>query len=421
MKRQIRPYYFDLIELIISALIAFALILDQKLVVYLITALGLNTILSIIKSGINKPNVKFFIFSIFIGLYVFGLLFTSDLSEGWIDLETKMSFVILPLFYGLRKRENKIDKSVVIWSLVAGVLTYTLHAYYLADICYNLERTRLCLEGSRLSNGIHPTYLALFIIPSIVFIIIDLFQTKKLRIMKIIAAVLIVPFFAYFTYKLYSIGPWVGVITVIFTSFLMLFFQLKKLWIFFGTITVLSFGGFLMITNLDLLASDYNTIKKEIADYFENEEEYLKENENNLNSVSARIVLWNTAVDFIQEHPFGVGTGDANQELYDFYQEKGMVKYAQRQLNPHSQYLQTGIALGFVGALFLIFAFAYYFRLAFVHRNYYLMGLVSFFGSVCFVESLFERQLGILFFMFFLMIFVSDIDSKSNNKINSIN
>jgi O-antigen ligase len=412
MTGRIKLNYFDLIELILSTLIAFFLIIDQKVIVYLITAIGLNAVISFFKFGVNKLKFHFLPFAGLLVLYVLGLLFTSDLSEGWVDLETKMSFLILPLFYGLRKREKAINSSIIIWALVLGLLCFIFYCYYQATLCYEGQRNRFCFENIKLSQGVHPTYVALYIIGAMSMVIVDLKKSKALFKLKIIGAILILPLFMYFVYRLYSIGPWVGLIAVLSSTLFLFFYQIKKIWIFFASGILILGVCYLLVSNLDLLESDYKAIKVEVASYFEDEDLYLEQNQNNLNSVSARIVLWNTAADFIGENPMGVGTGDSNQELYDFYTSKGMQAYAERQLNPHSQFLQTGIALGIIGSLYLLFAFGYYTRLAFKHRHYGLMVLVSLFGSICLVESLFERQLGILFFMFFLMIFVVEIDKN---------
>ena len=177
----------------------------------------------------------------------------------------------------------------------------------------------------------------------------------------------------------------------------------------------------LMLTKLDLLESDYNTISAELTTYFEDPEAYIETNQNNTASTKARIILWNSTIDFVKEHPFGVGTGDVKDELVKMYESKGMIVFAEKKMNPHNQYLQTAVSIGLLGMLSLIFVFGYYIWLGFKEKNLYLIAITSFFMIACIFESVLERQNGIILMLFFVSILTANSGLNLKNSLNKEN
>ena len=123
------------------------------------------------------------------------------------------------------------------------------------------------------------------------------------------------------------------------------------------------------------------------------------------------------SIDFVLAHPFGVGTGDRKDELQDYYISNGMQTFAKKELNPHSQYLQTAMSIGIVSSLFLIFSLFYYCWIGLKNGHYALIALVSLFATASLFESILERQWGILFFMFFLSVLLT----FNSNDIKTVN
>jgi len=172
---------------------------------------------------------------------------------------------------------------------------------------------------------------------------------------------------------------------------------------------------FLAVQQLDLLKSDYNAVRKELNAYFSNTDAYIEANKNSPGSVNARLLIWNVSIEMIADHPFGVGTGDGKDVLMDYYRQKGMDAFADRQLNPHCQYLQTAVAVGIIPALLLLFAMGYFMRMGFRYKNYFLLILVATFATGCLFESILERQWGIIFFLFFLSVILTKLKAYSGD------
>ncbi|MFT5821486.1 MAG: O-antigen ligase [Crocinitomix sp.] len=399
--------FFEAAEFTLTLLFAFFLLIDQKIATYIIAGLGLNALIQGIRIGFRKPPMAYYPFVILFVCYLIGLFFTENFDYGSKDIETRLTFLLFPLFYGTFKRKMPLNKSWIIWFFIAGALLYLAINWYKAYDCFEIVRNRTCFESYALSRWIHPTYAAMYLVVGSALALADAFG-KNGNVLKKIAALLISCVFYFFVYKFYSLGPWISFVGMVATILFALFYFRKKMAWFFVGIAVMATVGVLAIQNLDLLASDYKAVKTELSDYFNDKEAYIAANSNSAGSVNARLLIWNTSFQMIADHPFGVGTGDGKDVLMEYYYERGMNVYAEKQLNPHCQYLQTAGSIGIVPALFLIASLIYYLILGFKRKDYFLIILISAFATGCLFESVLERQWGILFFLFFLILFINN-------------
>lgn len=405
---------FDSIEYFVSVLIAFFLLVDQKIVTYLIAALGLNAIISAIVRGGKRLHRIHLFFPLLFLIYLIGLLFTDNYDYGWKDIETRLSFFLFPVIYGTFKRERALNLSTFFWGFALGATVYLGISLKEASACMEVERSRFCFESYQLSRWIHPTYAAIYLIVGSAFLLADAFQ-KKSPVWKKILAPLVSMVFYYFVYKFYSLGPWISFVGMITTIGFAFFYFRKKMHMFFIGMAVFLGACFLAVQQLDLLKSDYNAVRKELNAYFSNTDAYIEANKNSPGSVNARLLIWNVSVEMIADHPFGVGTGDGKDVLMDYYRQKGMDAFADRQLNPHCQYLQTAVAVGILPALLMLFAMGYFLRMGFRYKNYFLLILVATFATGCLFESILERQWGIIFFLFFLSVILTKLKAYSGD------
>ena len=407
---------YERIELILSTLLAGALLINQKIVIVLILALLLNAVYGGSKHGFRLPNRLFWPFILLFLAYLIGLIFTKNFDYGGKDIETRLTFLLFPLIFGVVKRKLSPQLSWLFWAFMVGALVYMISCWYQASVCATVERPRFCYESSKLAVWMHPTYAALYLIAGSFFILIDAFQRKRMYGLKIIAFFLAIVSF-YFVYQLYSLGTWIAFVVMIVCLGFAFFYKRKQLTYFFGAMVLMAGISFFAIKNLDLLRSDYDAVSAELKAYSNDKEAYIEANQNNTESVKARLIIWNMSIDFVLAHPFGVGTGDRKDELQDYYISNGMQTFAKKELNPHSQYLQTAMSIGIVSSLFLIFSLFYYCWIGLKNGHYALIALVSLFATASLFESILERQWGILFFMFFLSVLLT----FNSNDIKTVN
>ena len=114
---------------------------------------------------------------------------------------------------------------------------------------------------------------------------------------------------------------------------------------------------------------------------------------------------WEATIDEIKKHPLGVGTGDINIVLEDHFRESGLKELAEKELNPHNQYLQSAMAIGIPAMLWLVFSLVYPFGKIVKTRDWlYAFFLISIALNLM-VESVLEKQTGIIFYAFFNCLF----------------
>jgi O-antigen ligase len=96
-----------------------------------------------------------------------------------------------------------------------------------------------------------------------------------------------------------------------------------------------------------------------------------------IESTQARIHAWKAArISIKQSLFFGHGTGDANDVLFKQYKELNYTGVLQMELNAHSEYYQTALAIGLLGLSVLCLTFIVAIRSAYLKRNWLLAAWV---------------------------------------------
>lgn len=123
-------------------------------------------------------------------------------------------------------------------------------------------------------------------------------------------------------------------------------------------------------------------------------------------SSGARLVAWRSAWEVLWENPLGVGTGDVVPELMKIYQRDNEEYAYRKQMNPHNQFLQAGVAFGWIGVLVLLDIFLMGLRLSLKRKDFLFFAFLLLLGMNMLFESFLEVQSGVVFFAFFYGFFV---------------
>ena len=130
------------------------------------------------------------------------------------------------------------------------------------------------------------------------------------------------------------------------------------------------------------------------------------------------MIMWRVTADKIKEKPFGVGTGNIDDNLTQILNENGYEELAVKEYNPHNQYLQTTLEIGIQGLAILLMLFISGLIFALRTKNWILLLLISAFMFNAFFESMFQRESGIVFFSFWLCILMVYSNSKKVKILN---
>lgn len=331
-----------------------------------------------------------FLFVILFVLYLTGMLWTEHPEVGWKLLEYKMSFFIFPLLFMFHKKT--MHSEFVITGIVWGALLLTLRlvagSYTYPDLSfYDLSRNVVFL---------HPTYASIYLTLGAVLLAYRMrgeshfFQRIAVFMLMLLFAVMVLLIGSMAGILFLGIAVFSGIAILVYTYF-------KKIGLVFYLILfpLLFVWAFL---KMDKMQYDIEMIKTVYAEVGNGKQSFIEANRDANSGVKQRVILWYLATEIILENPMGVGTGDIDFALMEKYEHYELDALKAHNLNPHNQFLQIGIDLGFLGIAFLIFMIIYLFRAAIQRRNYFLLFVVAclFFNS--FFESVLQRQSGIVFF-----------------------
>jgi O-antigen ligase len=113
------------------------------------------------------------------------------------------------------------------------------------------------------------------------------------------------------------------------------------------------------------------------------------------------------------QYPLGVGTGNVDEVLGSKLRSMHLPNLAKQNYNPHNQYLQTGVEIGIVGLLLLIGMVLYLIRKGWRQRNWLILAITANFAINMLFESMLQRQSGIVFYAFILLLLSLYSDSKT--------
>lgn len=139
-------------------------------------------------------------------------------------------------------------------------------------------------------------------------------------------------------------------------------------------------------------------------------------NENN-DSSSLRLMTWDASLQVIKKKPvFGVGIGDAYNELKNEYRIKRYIIPYRKKLNAHNQYFQLAVECGILAVLIFYLQLITLYKKYLIYKKKYLMSYLFLVIIVVnsFFESIFNQYSGIVFYTFLFCLFAINI--KSVNK-----
>ncbi|MDD4529307.1 MAG: O-antigen ligase family protein, partial [Bacteroidales bacterium] len=182
------------------------------------------------------------------------------------------------------------------------------------------------------------------------------------------------------------------------------FFSKKKTLILFPLILITTF--YTLTYNFDSFNSRYK--------YYANNE--LKTEKQN-GSVRKFIDL-NAHKILIQSSLFGAGTGDVKPTLEQFYIDNGVDfgKY----FNAHNQFIQTNIALGFIGLSLLLLIFFLPMIKMIREKEFFLFTIFLLMGISFLFESMLDRNMGSYFFSLIYILSIIYIDNQTDKHLANL-
>lgn len=403
------------IEYIVLFLLAFTIPIGwqvaTKIVVLLIVVMVIRCVA---EKGRGLPlnrhsNKKLYLFfaTTYI-MYAISMLYTSNVSDGWQNMEKKLSFIIFPLFFFVSDMTYLSSKRIkaLFYAFLSGLLLFIvsnmLWAIYDFIVLDAPIRRFLGWEITKI-NYIHHTYIAMYACFGIIYSFVELFDNHLKSKGKIAFLLSTLVLSTLFVILVESRAGILCMFLLFACLFAWLFFVKKKRMI---TMCVGTALAVLLVIFFLLFPSGLNRIIKTQQDLVDTE-----------HKEDIRITLLKAGLSVAKENcMFGVGVGDRCDVLIKYYEDNNLEC---GDLNSHNQFVDTTISIGMLGLLLLLGYFVLPIVLFAINKRWDVVMLLFLF-SIAFnavFEAVFETQTGILYFNFIFCLLFYDRFVAGNNTL----
>jgi O-antigen ligase len=341
---------------------------------------------------LNLPPILYFL--IIMLYFLFG-------TPEWKYLEGYLMFLLVPVFCFpvFSSACFKANRGFFILSFVYGLVIIclfefgraiylnTLHIDYRPDTTFDYDSNTSPFRSQLLSFMEHPTYLSM----KAIFAICLLFVTRKETKTSSLFLGLQVALLLIYIYFLSSRTIFIALVILCLYFFYIILKKYRLHFLMLVVIPLFIYGTYLLFDLNPRFSGKLELIK----DSFSKGEDELKR-------IEPRIILWETSIDVIKNHPvLGVGL-KARDILADEYRNRGYSYFSEVRLNAHNQFLETQLTFGIPGsaALLLMLFAPLFFRKSFREPELYISFLIIL-VTVFIFESALVRMWGIMFYTVF--------------------
>jgi O-antigen ligase len=345
-------------------------------------------------------------------IHVFSIAVQND---GIFLLEKRLMFLLVPLL-GFPVFDNSLTKSRISRLILSFILGLAAVSSYLlirmviiiavdfpggVDFFSWLNENELSYFSLGFSVFEHPTYLALKINWAVIILVffremISLKRRYSIPVVVILASALL------------PSASKAGLIILIVIMILWLFRTLRR-----GIRNpVLSA---LLVSIMIFVSVSLSMRINRISTYFSSIKEKMAVETIDFKNLDQRTREWYSVIQVIKTDPLtGTGFSKAEEVLVEEYLRNGFEDEAFLKLNAHNQFLEAQMTFGILGTISLLLML--YIPLVFIRRMSSAGLILSFTGLMTLfllIESMFNRQWGIMFFLlFFYLLTLNSVSSK---------
>jgi O-antigen ligase len=388
---------------------------------FLILLLGLNWTIGTSRKQVNltwKSIRNFLPAIIFFIWYSIALFWSQNLASGLFEITTKLSFLLIPIFFTGFSLEHKqlklILKSFVLGCFLASLFLLGNALFEFIDMKNRIRAGENIHDfginvffKDRLSIFIHPSYMAMYLS----FGIWILYLNWKNSFLPVVFRFLSMILFTGMDLLLVSkLGILSILLISIFAFYELAFVQREILKACYLAVLLMAIF-LLVITSVPQVSARF----EDAVFSLRNSDNVKKADE----STAARMSIWNVSAELISQNVWiGTGTGSTNDQLWSAYDKQGLTLAYEQKLNAHNQFIQTFLTVGLPGFLILLWMLFYPLIRAFFKHNRLVSGFFILIILNVMVESMFETQAGIFFFTTFYVLMMDKL-SKNHQTCNT--
>jgi O-antigen ligase len=377
------------VNLYLAHLVVFLLPFEQRLIPWaLVLFAATNVLVHPFHERVHyykKRKFYIWLFSAFYLAHAIGVLYSDDLSNGFFDLEIKLSLLLVPWAVLTSNVINKFTLPELLRTFLYATVLAAAVSFIYAGISYFKSGEVESFYYVYLSYYRHAGYFSIYVNFAIAILIIFIFHNReKVQIHNYLML-------AFLIITVYQLSARMGIIVLGFLmayAFSYLIFPKIR----YKNPLIALFLVLLFTVGFIVVSIKYVDRFKGVTENVMNEE----------SSSGSRPLLWKYSWELFQEKPFfGYGTGDVSQAMNDKWEKENFDYAEERHLNAHNQFVQSGVALGLLGLLPLIGMLVIPLFKVNIHSNFLFPLFVFIITMSCLTEAIFERQDGVVFYAIF--------------------
>lgn len=357
-------------------------------------------------------------------IYLLSLLYTSNMNYGIKSTVQLIQLLLIPFLLNFRIPDKNISrlKDIFIVSVIFSLLFFIGRAFinslvFSSDgLIFNFYNENVPYGSyfyyTELVKPHHPSYYAMYLLLAIVLVFPQKWTelTIQRKVFSIVSITLLI-------LGVFLCSSRAGILSAIIIIFILLFKLIRKSSSYYLSIIILAFTAFALyylITNPRI-----NTIYRYINSFYQGETEqqtYLESN------AMMRLKIWPVLIKDFEGYEIiiGKGIGDTKQDMMECYKREGIMFAFDEKLNAHNQYIQTLYAVGLLGLAVLLYILSYAFWLSFKYRNLVLFLFLVIISVNFMFESVLERGGGVMFFIFFIVLFTEKHIERRSSSFKSL-
>ncbi|MDY5969155.1 MAG: O-antigen ligase family protein [Bacteroidales bacterium] len=326
-------------------------------------------------------------------LYVITMTYTANASEGWDTLAKKLPMLLVPCYFLIGKVDYLTTRRA---RAIGYFFTVSCALMGVSYIVYALWRMAFQGTGSSIffyaSQKLpHHTYSSMYFLFSLSFLYLEhrKYGSKMSRLQKVTMLICGIVL-TIITLFVQSRSGLLCLLVLFLAALSDIVFarmrQRRGVALVVGAVLLASFTALFLVGGQNRLLK---TAKMVSVDKHQD----------------IRVEIWNNALQVIKKNPiFGVGVGDRFNELENNHERQFLVSpyYSWHPYNPHNQFLDAWLTAGLPGLLLTLALFVVPLvgALRAKPKRWLTLCFLFITGVSCLVESVLERQMGILFFVF---------------------
>ena len=357
-----------------------------------------------------KNKLLFFSLIFYYLLFIISFLWTDNIKNGFIYLESGLSFLVFPIIFVLTRSSKCKNVPAILFSFILGNIIAILFNIARAiirisrlEMPFNFEllfntQFRTIFTYAEFSFFQHPSYASMYTVFAIVtvfYLVVQLNRSKK----YLLTLVLFFPSIFLYSSK-------VG----IFSLFLIILFIILISIIKYKKVLVSTIILFLLTFVFVIFAKNNERINAFIY-----HKKFNFDKKNNSITTDPRIFIWQSNIDLVKENLLlGTGIGDYKDEIAKVYTKNEYKAGLEKKYNAHNQFLENFASLGILGFLNLLILLVAATLISIKERRVLELAFLAIIGTNLLFESMFDKQAGTIFFVFFFSYFFFSNYSEKN-------